>query len=310
MNEITQAVSIQVFIMFVLVIIGYVLTKKNVITRNGSADISNILLTIVTPCVLIRAYQIDMNKDLLFTLGIAFGVSLLLHVVMAFISKMYFSFIKDPQKQLLNTFSGFASNCGFMGIPLLNATLGDKGVFYGSAYLAVFNCFIWTYGIHMFDKGKNGINVKKLILNPGIIGTAIAMMLFFFQIKLPSVLGCVVGYIADLNTPLAMLLLGSFLARVNLISTFKQLQIYAVSVLRLIICPIIAIFIFAIIGADKTVALSVIISVSCPVAAIGAIFAEKYNLDAGYCSQIASITTLYSLITMPIMVQIATLIIK
>lgn len=310
MNEITQAVSMQVYIMFVLIIIGYILTKKNIITRKGSADISNILLTIVTPCVLIRSYQIDMNKNLLFTLAIAFAVSLFIHIIVALLAKLYFLPIKDKEQKVLNSFGGFASNCGFMGIPLLSATLGTQGVFYGSAYLAVFNCFVWTYGIHLFANGKNGFDIKKLIFNPGIIGTAIAMLLFFFQIRLPKAIGNVVGYIADLNTPLAMLLLGSFLARVNLISTFKQPQIYAVSFLRLIISPTIAIIIFKLINTNITMSLAVIIAAACPIAAIGAIFAEKYNMDAGYCSQIASVTTIYSLITIPLMVHIATIFLK
>ena len=310
MNKITQAVSMQVYIMFILVVVGYVLTKKNIISRKGSADISNILLTIVTPSVLIRSYQMDINKDLLFTLGIAFVVSIAIHIIVAVIAKFYFFSIKDEEQKILNSFGGFASNCGFMGIPLLSATLGSQGVFFGSAYLAVFNCFVWTYGIHLFNKGKDGFDAKKLVLNPGIIGTAIAMLLFFFQIRLPEAIGNVVGYVADLNTPLAMLLLGSFLGRVNLISTFKQPKIYAVSFLRLIISPAIAIIILALVNADVTMSLAVIIAAACPIAAIGAIFAEKYDMDAGYCSQIASISTVYSLITIPLMVYIATIFIK
>lgn len=300
----------QVSVVFALIVIGYVLSASKIISKTGASDMSDILLTIVTPCVLINAYQTKLDMDSLQTLAMAFAVSIVLHIVMIVVSNLYFAGIKSKEYKKINTACGVYSNCGFMAIPLLAAAFGNKGVFYGSAYLAVFNCFVWTHGIHTYSDGIEKFRLKKMILNPGIIGTVIAMTLYFLQIKLPAVLSSVVGYVADLNTPLAMLLLGSFLARTKILSTFRNPQIYAVSVLRLIIFPLIAIVIFMLIGADRTMSISVLISVSCPTAAIAALFAEKYNMDSAYAAQVSSVTTLYSLITIPVMVQLATVLIK
>lgn len=305
MNEITQTVVTQVSVMFILIILGYILSKCKMISKAGAANMSDILLNIVTPCVLINAYQTELDVTSLKRLGIAFLMSIALHVVMIFVSKLYFMPVKNDETRKINTAGAIYSNCGFMAIPILSAALGNDGVFYGSAYLAVFNCFAWTHGLYNYSGTKGGFNIKSLVLNAGIIGTALAILLYLLQIKLPTVAGKAVEYVAGLNTPLAMFLLGSFLARSKVSELLKNLNIYAVALLRLIIFPIIAIALFKFIGANKTMAVAVLISASCPTAAIVALFAEKYNMNAAYASQISSATTLLSLVTIPIMVHFA-----
>ena len=308
MEQITQTVVMQVSIMLTLIILGYILSKCRLITKSGASDMSDILLTVVTPCVLINAYQTDLDMTSLRRLGIAFLASIVIHVIMIGVSKLYFIPVKDKNTKKINMAGSMYSNCGFMAIPILGAALGQDGIFYGSAYLAVFNFFAWTHGLSMYSEGSESFSIKKLLFNPGVLGTAIAMILYFLQIRLPVMLGRVVEYVADLNTPLAMLLIGSFLARGKIVSVFKNLQIYAVSLLRLIIFPLIMIMIFKIIGADKTLAASVLISSACPAATLVALFAEKYGMNSAYASQISSATTLYSIVTIPIMVHLATLI--
>ncbi len=307
MNHITQTVTTQVAIMFILIITGYIMSKRGLITKSGAADMSNILLTLVTPCVLINAYQTDIEYSMIKTLLYSFAASIVLHAVMIVLSTSIYKLQKDTEKRKINTFSAIYSNCGFMGIPLLQASLGSRGVFYGSAYLAIFNCIVWTHGKNMFDKSSGRPDIKKLILNPGIIGTVLAMALYFGNIRLPKFAAMAVDYTAGLNTPLAMLLLGNFLARANAIKAMKNIQIYIVSLLRLILFPLLAVVAFKFINADKSMALALITGISCPTATIAALFAEKFNSDSAYASQIAAITTLFSMITIPLIVRLAAL---
>lgn len=305
MDKIASIVSIQVFVMFTLIIMGYILTKTGTISKKGASDMSGILLTVVTPCVLIRTYQTKLDLASVHGLIYAFIASFVIHFILIAVSAVFFRGIKDEETQKIDRFSSIYSNCGFMAIPLLQAAFGNRGVFYGSAYLAVFNILSWSHGIHLYAGKSGSMSVKKIFLNPGIIGTLIALVLYFLQIKLPSVVMSVVNYTADLNTPLAMLLLGSFLARTNIVSAFKNPQIYAVSLLRLILAPIIAIVLFALFKTDHSIALAILISASCPTATLTALFAEKFDMNAAYGSQISAITTLYSIITIPLMAALA-----
>lgn len=305
MDKITQVVAFQVFVMFTLIIMGYILTKKKIISKQGASDMSGILLTVVTPCVLIRSYQIKLDVTGVKGLAFSFAAAVLLHIILILLSKPYFSRVKDDEKNKIDRFASIYSNCGFMGIPLLEAALGSKGVFFGSAYLAVFNIFAWTHGLRMFSDKKTNGKLKSLILNPGIIGSMLALLLYFLQIRLPGVLNTVVGYTADLNTPLAMILIGSFLARTNILSTFKNVQMYFVALFRLIISPVAAIIMFSVINVPRVVAMSILIGASCPSAALVALFAEKKNMDSSYGSRLSSVTTLFSVITIPLMVFIA-----
>ena len=145
--------------------------------------------------------------------------------------------------------------------------------------------------------------------NPGVIGVAVALILFFARIRISGVVMEVVGYFSSLNTPLAMLLLGTYLARSELKKALVRSEIYVVSLLRLIIFPVAVILIFKVIGTDSFVATTLVLSAACPAAAISAIFAERFNFDTGYPSQIVSVTTLLSMITLPIVSLFAALII-
>lgn len=297
--NITQAVSQQVFIMLCLILVGAALFKAKILTEKGTKDMSGILLTIVTPCVLIQAYQIDADMSAIKSIGKAFLFSIVLHICFIVISYLVSFFRKDKNLRKIEIFTSVYSNCGFMGIPLLSAALGEKGVLFGSAYLAVFNVLAWTHGLLLYGEDMKLLSIKNLVKNPGIIGTLLALLLFFLKIKLSGFLSASVGYIADLNTPLAMILLGAYLARCNFISAFKQSSLYAVAAMRLMLLPTIGIFVLKLMHAEPIIAASLALSAACPCATIAALFAEKFDIDTGLPSQIVSVTTILSVATLP-----------
>ena len=102
-----------------------------------------------------------------------------------------------------------------MAIPLLSSTLGTDGVFYGSAYFAIFIILTWTHGICLYQGNVREIPVRKILLNPGIIGVTVAIILFVLGIKLPYVINESVEHLAALNTPLGMMLTGAYLTKVD-----------------------------------------------------------------------------------------------
>ena len=294
-------VVLQVIIMFVLIMLGFIITKLKMFNEEGKAQFSEILVSIVTPCVIINAFQVEFQVSLAKELLLVFLGAILIHVIAIIIGHLLYK--KSP----IDSTSIVYSNCGFMAIPLLEAVLGNTGVFFGAAYIAVFNALVWTHGVYVFTKG-NGLSIKKVLFNPGTVGVAIGLALFFLQIRLPHILLQPIQYMAGLNTPVAMLLLGAFLANVKFGSIFKNIRLYIVSVLRLLVLPIVSMFILKLMPLGETAYMSLLILSACPVATMIAILAQRYNLDSGYASQIVAINTVVSIFTIPLIVYISSFI--
>lgn len=309
-------VSLQVCIMFIYIASGFVLTKAKKLSDTGAASITNILLLLVTPCVLIQSYQgkIDEFSPSLFAgLSIAAGFTLLVHLIAIVLGTLFFP-KEESGRYKVNLFASVYSNCGFMAIPILQAVLGPNGVFYGSSYLALFTIIYWTHGVIVFTGSRKSVTAKSLIINPGVIGTALALSLFLLRIKLPSLLYNTVSGMASLNTPLSMVVLGIYLARVNIPKALSRPSLYKVSFLRLALIPVLSVFLLLglsqLFPIDPLVATSVLIPAACPVAAVTTLFAAKFKNDATYASELVAITTLFSIVTIPLVVLFSALFIK
>ena len=305
---ITSAVSSQVIIMAIYIAVGYILTKVKMFSHSGTREMTSLLLYIVTPCVIVKSFQEGYSSDSLQKLALAFLIAVAVHVLMFLLSKLLYLRSNDPDRAIVDRFSISYSNCGFMGIPLLEAALGAEGVFIGSAYLAVFNIFVWTQGYKMYASGEEKTSFAKVILNPGVVGVALAFILVFSGIRLPEIISTPVKGMAALNTPVAMLLLGIYLAETNLSYALKKTSLYIVCVLRLIVMPFIVIASLKLLGFDTTVSYPTILSAACPCAAICAIFASKFGKNAGYASSVVAVSTLFSLFTLPFIAYITSMV--
>ncbi len=298
-------VANQVAIMVIMIAVGFFCYKKELLTEAGVKSMSAILLNVVTPCMLINAYQQDFNTELAVKFLTAAGAAVLLHLIMIALVLLVFKRQENPMVKKVNTFLAIYSNCGFMGLPLLNAALGDEGVFLGSAYLAVFSLMYWTQGVYVFSGDKRDMISKKAVLNPGVLGVLIGLVFFFGRIKLPGVIGTTVSGIAALNTPVAMFVIGSFLAKTKVKSALKNPNVWLVTVLRLLVLPLISLgVLFALTKtgiADPLAAMAVLLQVSAPCATVGSLFAVKFGYDPTYASEVIAISTLLSMITIPLM---------
>ena len=307
--ELAYDVGVQVIIIFFLIAVGFVLQKLRFFTAEGIKQMTGLLLNVVTPCVLIEAYQKEFQKELAYQLLWAAMFTVIMLTISALLCKLLFK--KEPTNRYrIDSFASIYSNCGFMALPLLSAVLGSDGVFYGSGYLAVFTLFYWTQGVYVMTENKKNLSAKKALMTPGIIGTIIALVFFFTGIKLPYVANEAVSHLANLNTPVSMVMLGTYLANID----FKKLNhiwsMVKVCFVRLIFIPIIAIGVAYVLRLDHTVAKAVLISSACPTAAVTTLCATQFDLDADYSSQIVSITTLLSVITIPLLTIIASLVIN
>jgi len=305
MSQNLLIVSEQVAILFILIALGFVCGKIKLINETSSKHLTNIVLYFATPCIMIQSFQeVKYDDRLVINLAVAAICAIAIHIVSIVISRLIFRG-SDESKRLVLRFAMVFSNCGFMSLPLQRAVLGSKGVFYGTVFVAVFNVIVWSYGCVDMSGGKGAFSIKKILLNPGVIGAATALLLFFLRIKLPSIILSPISYIAALNTPLPMLIIGYYLYKSNLKQRLGDKSIYAVSALRLIAVPLLALFCMKLCHVNSGILVSCIVAASAPTATMTAMFSAKFNRDTDTAVGVVSVTTLFSVLTMPVIIALA-----
>lgn len=300
----------QVAILYIIVAVGFICDKTKLYTEKAARLTNDLLFQIVTPAVIIQSFTaMDFNKDNLNHLLMSFLGGTIIHVVAIIISIPFF---RKGEKDTLTIykFGCVYGNVGYMVLPLAAAVLGDEGVFFCSGVLIPFNIFAFTHGIGLMKKrenGKSAFSIKSLIINPGVISVAIGLPLFILRIKLPEVIMQPVSHIASLNTPLAMIMFGTYLSQTDLKKMFVRKQAYSVAFLKLIAVPIICLLIFKLIGLKGTLLTALTISASAPTANNTVMFSTKYGRDNEAASQTIAIVSFISIITMPVMIALSQL---
>lgn len=299
----------QVAILYILVAIGAIADKIGIYTEKVAKSCTDLLFYIITPAVIIKSFcSLEYNSETAKSLFAAMGCGFALHTVSALISTFVFNKI-DIEQGCIYKYSCAYGNCGYMALPLANAVLGEEGVFYCSAVIISFQVFSFTHGIHTITKGKQGEKIKfdfkKLLLNPGVVSVIIGLPLFLLSVKLPNIISSPINYIADLNTPVAMLIFGTYIANTDFKSIFKNARIFAVALIKLIILPLLLLSAFRLIGITGPLLVALSISAGAPTANNTVMFAAKYDRNTGLASQTVAVVSFISVITLPVMIALA-----
>lgn len=301
MLESFQIVGTQVLSLFVIIAIGVLGAKVKFITKPGVASMTDIMLYLVTPCVIINSFQKEFNRELLIGFLIAFGSAVLSHIIGIILSRILIRNEEEAKKTVLR-FGAIFGNCGFMSLPLLDALLGEEGVFYGAAYVAVFNILLWTYGLKLMGSKEAKLSAKKILLNPGIISVAIGLILFFTSTKLPIILGKPISFLAALNTPIPMLIIGFYVAQLKKNEILKVKQEYLVMAIKLIAQPILLFALLYLCSIRGNLLVACVLSASAPVAATCTMFSVKFDRDAKLAAEMMAVSTLVSIATLTLIV--------
>ena len=196
--------------MFFIMLLAILCYKIKLVNQEGNKTVSNLLLLVVNPFVIITTYQTDYKPELVRGLLISFGAAVLCHIVGILVTTLLIR-PKGSTDANIERYNAMYSNCGFIGIPLINSVLGSNGVFFLSAYIVVFNLFSWTHGVVLMEKKFSWKNVRKGLMSPMVIATIIAVLLFSLPgFVFPEVALDSMNYVADMNTPLAMMVAGFF----------------------------------------------------------------------------------------------------
>lgn len=292
----------QCFVMFALMGLGLVLYRLGIISDSATKDLGAVLLNVVFPVVIARSFWGKYSSENLEVLGLTFVVSLLALLVAIVVSHIVFK-----QDGVLEFAAAF-SNAGFIGIPLVEATLGSEAVFFITCFIAELNVLQWTYGKWRISGSADAISPKAIVMSPMLIGFVVGVVLFLLRLPMPGVCSSLLTTIANLNSPLAMLILGSYLAKSNLHELFGMPRLYLVCVVRLLVIPALTILLLLVVPCATEVKLALLISASAPTGSNVAVFCQQLGKSTKEASNSVCLSTLFSLLTMPVMVYLAGLV--
>ena len=297
-------ISAQVAVLFLMIAAGFIMFKFGGIKPSYLSGFTSVLLYLVTPALLIDSMlSVEFSPQAVSELILVFAIAMAVHIFAFCISLGLFRKKAFEQKVVFRA-AIILSNAGFMSLPLANALSGAKGVFLVSVYVMAFNIVSWTIVYKMFN--PKGFNLKKLLLNPGIIGVGIGAVFFFSGIRPPEIFGSAVGYLADMNTPLAMIVIGGMIATGGFKIKKEEIlgMVQSIS-LRLLIIPLVALAALVLLKLDAALIFAVMIPICAPVAANTAMFAGQFGADGPLGSRLLAVSTLLSIITMPLILSLA-----
>lgn len=289
----------QVFILFIILLIGFVSRRKGILNHETNRKLTDFLLNVTIPFTIISSFNQDYPKNALYSAGLVFVFSFLIHLFSILIGRLLYMKFESSSKKILWFVTVF-SNCGFMGFPVLESIYGKIGVLYGSVYVIAFNIFIWTFGQMLFSGKKDLSAIKTAILNPGIIAVFIGTLVFLSPVKTPFFLSRVIDLMGSLTTPLSMIIVGSMLAEVRLRELFSGYHIYYGTAVRLIVMPALTLLSLKALGIHGSLLGVCVISAAMPAAANTVMFAEKFNGDSLLASRFVFFSTAASIITIPV----------
>ena len=297
---ITQILLQQTIIMFALMLLGLLLSRRGMITEQGSRDLSNVLLYVI-PCVILRSYMSEFSTEKLRAMGLSALIA-----VIAFAASIAVAYLTCGTRHRIENFAVAFGNAGFIGIPLVTAVFGPEAAFYVVSFSTFANLLQWTYGIVIISGKKETMNLRMVFVNPVFISMVIGIALFVLQPTLPTVVTGTIGYIADGNTVLAMIILGYYLSKVQLRGLFADVRLYLFSALRLLVVPAVTILVFLPFPfARGEITLITLIAAATPIASSTAIFAQKFDQDYRRAVSYVCLSTILSVATLPLVMLFA-----
>lgn len=298
----------QVSVLFLLMGVGYALSLGKVINDDCSSRLTTFLCYIVCPAVILYAFQIKFSSDMFRNLIIMAVAAAVIMAASIIIIHIVFNkkTVKNADTRHVLQFSSVYSNCGFMGYPLLQAIAGNTGLFYGSVFNGIFNIFAWTHGISLFSGKVTGKSALKGFLNPNILALFVGIVLFRFSIILPDPFYSTVKYIAQLNTPLSMIIIGTTLTEIPIAKIFLGVPVWVGTFARNVAVPLGVLFGLHFAGLSGNILMCLTILCACPTAGLTVIFAKLSGKDTVFSGKLITLSTLISVISIPALIWLVT----
>lgn len=296
----------QTILMSLYMLIGYLLFKGKKIDEAGSRSIASLLVWAVIPANIIKSCLYPYSVSRLSEMGQCFLLAAAVLAAAMVIARLCFR--NDPIAQFAASFS----NAGFIGIPLVQASLGDEAVFYLIGIIILLNLLQWTYGSGLLKQERAQLNGKTVLLNPITISAIVGMTLFVLGLgdSLPPLCISLVSGMAALNSPLAMIVLGIYLAQTELKHLLTSARLYVLSLVRLFLIPCITIPVILFLPGAESMKMAVMIAAAAPVGANVAVYSQLFGKDYAYACETVTQSTILSIVTLPLIAALAGIVIR
>ena len=290
--------------LFSLLIVGYFLNKKKILDSHINTGLSALLLNATNPALILSSLGAtggvakgDVSKLLVF--GLCF------YIMLPIFAWLIVHLLRiHPSKRSISQLLIIFSNTGFMAIPILQTLYGDVSVFYSNILNLPFNFLFFSYGVYLMNRETAGASGGKLnwrkFINPGIVASAIALLLYFCNITLPKVATETFSFLGNMTPPLSMIILGSVLAEYPLSSIFKDLKINLMLIVKQLLLPVIATVLAHLVFTDPVITGIITLTFAMPCATMTVMLSKEYKSDTLTASAGVVFTTVLSLITIPV----------
>lgn len=291
----------QMLELFMILTLGYLATKKKVVSPKFGTQLSNFILSITLPCMMLASVasipeQTD-HKEVL----MMFAIAILFYLVMPFIAYLIarILLVKKEDRHLY-MYMTIWSNVGFMGFPVIASIFGEGAIFYATIFNLIFNVSNFTLGIMLMS--KDGIKAldRKKFLSPGMIASIAAVTMFAFKLKLPELVNDTLKTVGSTTSALAMIVIGIALAGIPIKSVFTEIRLYPYVIIKQILLPLSAWLFLRNVITNPYLLGIVIVIIAMPVATSAVLFANRYENNVALATKAVFITTLASVVTIPI----------
>jgi hypothetical protein len=295
------AVSFAILSLFILIGFGFLLRKKGILDGTRIHWISHILVNIALPALTISSMQMPSTEQTIGIVDHMLVVAFAYYILAFLLSILICHFLPSTKTEKgVIQFMLVFPNVGFMGIPVAEAVLGHGALFYVILFNLPFNFLVFSMGVWLLAHGRPGRFDPRLLITPGLVASILGLALFWFGLDIPSPADTILEYVGATTTPLAMIVVGAMLATLPVRKLAGDWRVFAVSLLRLIVLPVLAFIILAPIISDRLLLGVAVLLIAMPVAANSVLLSEEYEVDATLASQGVFLSTVLSLITLPL----------
>ncbi|MCR4818834.1 MAG: AEC family transporter [Fretibacterium sp.] len=296
----------QVCILFVLIFTGLLCAKMRIFSPEAKSVLSNMLVYLIMPAMALNSYLADYDPEVSKNIFRAFSYSIALNAAAIGLTFLLNRDRGNPKTPICRLACIF-SNAGYMGYPLIQALYGTEGLMYASVYVTLFNFLLWTLGVRLMNRQHEGGEAGRILKNPVIWAVVLGLMIYYLRIPVPQIVRAPLKYIGDMNTPISMMITGMLLAEGNVSGILRDALLWRTVTIRLLIIPAVCVAVFFALGVRDTVAQVTLLQEACPCAAITSVFAVQFHYDEGFAGALVIVSTLLSIVTLPVCALLLTM---
>ena len=289
---------------FLLVAIGYLLSKLGMLVLVTRKQLTDLVIYVILPCNIVESFQVDLTHDLLISAGIVLVLGFAAQGLYALLNLFLYRRF-DARRQINLKYGTICSNAGFMGLPLSLSIFGPTGLMYASVALLPIRLFMWSAGLSLYTSTTKKQVLKTLATHPCIIAVFVGFALMLSGLQLPAFLNDTIDSLGNCCTALSMVVIGAILSDVDPRTVLEPAVLYYV-VIRLIAIPAFLFGVLWLLKVDTLVTGIIVILSAMPAGSTTAMLAQKYDQDPEFASKMVFLSTLASLVTLPLWAMVLT----